>query len=197
MSHYALLQELSGLPNDSLDDDRYLVAFCHLISKFPNMISIILLPIHLQDHSACPTDPSDPNSPLTQAQLDDLMDTHDELYQRVLSLQKQYDEECAEVARLRSELLREECARTVPLGKDSVNALGCSSCSKGFSAAWQLKQHARVHWCSMTPWPCTYDMQSPSQAPIYSSFTVLSTMPAPLKLRNSCSHYGAHLTSPN
>ena len=103
------------------------------------MIKIILPPIHFQDHSACPTDPSDPNSPLTQAQLDDLMEMHDELYQRVLSLQKQYDEECAEVARLRSELLREECARTVPLGKDSVNALGCSSCSKGFSTARRLK----------------------------------------------------------
>ena len=82
---------------------------------------------HLQDHSACPTNPSDPNSPLTQAQLDDLMDTHDELYQRVLYLQKQYDEECAEVARLRSELLREKCAKTVLLGKDSVKVLGCSS----------------------------------------------------------------------
>jgi hypothetical protein len=85
ISRYTLMMGLSGLPNDSLDDDRYLVAFCHILSIFPDMIRIVQTPVHFQDHYACPADPSDPNSPLTQAQLDEIMDLNEELYQSFLS----------------------------------------------------------------------------------------------------------------
>jgi hypothetical protein len=99
-----LTNGLRGLLNDNFDNDRYLVEFCCLLSGFPDMIRIIQLPIHFQDHSACPTNPSDPNSPLTQAWLDDIMDTHNELYHTALSLEAQYITDRAEVARLRSKL---------------------------------------------------------------------------------------------
>ena len=182
MSHYTLMQKLSGLPNDSLDDDRYLVAFWHLISIFPSMIRVIQPPVHFWDHSACPANPSDPNSPLTQAQLDDLMDMHDQcLLESPLFAKTVWWGVCWG-CKVEEWVTEGEVTKMVWLGKDLVKTLGCSSCSRGFSTACQLKQHARVHWCSKTLWPCTYDILNPSQAPIHSSFTVLSTTLAPAKL---------------